>query len=209
MGRAAHSVEAKAVVHTSSAFWFLGRGFRYRPCSAARPQKLRSTTCGLRAQTNSAHALAPGATATPQHPKRRMPGRHDPRRRRTQHPSYVIAASCLRRALGDQHQTPWRASCSWPPPLCPLRVWTPPPLPPRQSALQSADRGGPAFAPSKSLLPSAAAGGTTAPRPAAASRFSMRYRSAISSAPRFATLAMGFEIGPHLPELPKAQRPAA
>jgi hypothetical protein len=39
----------------------------------------------------------------------------NPRRRRARYPS------CLRRSL--EHQTHWRAICSWHLPLCPPHVW--------------------------------------------------------------------------------------
>jgi hypothetical protein len=91
-------------------------------------QQHKNTTCAA-PRAHGVHAPAAGATATPQRSSRRRTGRRDPRRRRTRHPG------CLRRSL--EHQTHWRATCSWPPPLCPRRTSRALGLfPPGQSALQ-------------------------------------------------------------------------
>jgi hypothetical protein len=152
-----------------ASFFFLGGAFT----TGARPPKKHGP---------ASRRPRPSAESTPPPPAARSTAcRRDPCRRRTQHPS------CYLRQAHRRRQTHWRVTSNWPPSPRPLHGAT-------RSA--SSHPGRAHFGlPRRTCV---CARHTAAPQrcrmwniciPTAASRFSMRYRSAISSAPRFAMLA--------------------
>jgi hypothetical protein len=129
----------------------------------------------------SAHALAWAALS----PCRSTTGRRDPRRRYIgpckHHSPAATPAKPPNRAVRPTGVWP----SNWPPPPCPLHG-APQPLP-TPAEHTPAYEGGP-VRPPPPALPHAMPHVEHLCTPTAASRFSMRYRSAISSAPRFTAL---------------------